>query len=96
MVAVLSCSGTVNVWLQKLMADGSTFADICHITSLTNSTETKAVSFVNGGNTVYIPSNQVLASGSVLTLNFGSAWRLAWQLSAASTMSMGIYGDFFA
>lgn len=97
MVAVLSCSGTINVWLQKQMADGTTYADIAHITSLTTSTETKAVSFVNGGNTVYIPGNQVLASGSVLTLHFGSYWRVAWQVSGTSaTHSVGIYGEFRA
>lgn len=96
MVAALTTSGTLNVWLQKLMADGVTFADIAHITSVTTSNETKAVSFVNGGNTVYNPSNQVLASGSVLTINFGSFWRLAWQVSGVSaTHSVGIYGDFF-
>jgi len=94
-IAVTSCSGTIAFYLQKLMPDGVNYDDISCITSLTNSTETKTLSFVNGGNTLNLRSNLGLAANTVLTVNFGAYWRVAWVSGAASVNSFAIWGDFF-
>lgn len=95
--AVTSCSGTLAFYIQKLLPDGVSWDDIACITSLTSSAQVKTLSFVNGGNTLNILTNQSLTANTVLTVNFGSYWRIAWVVGGTGpSHNFGIFGDFFA
>ncbi len=92
---VTTCSGTLQIWVQKRLPDGINFDDVACITSLTSSAEVKTLSFVNGGNLINLKSDKSFASGTVITCHFGSYWRLAWTIAGTGpSHEFGIYGDF--
>lgn len=98
-VVVSTCSGTLDVYVQKLLPDLATYDDIAHYSQWTtsSSTVTKTLSFVNGGNTLNTQGSAALSAGTVLTVNFGSQWRVLWAIAGTgATSTFGVYGDFFA
>ncbi len=85
----------LNVWAQKRLADGVSYGDVAHFVAITGSTSIQTLSFINGGENIVTETNQTLASNSVLVVNIGGWWRVAWTLSAvATTTSFGIFGNF--
>ena len=100
-VAVTTCSGTLDVYVQKLLPDGVTYDDIEHFAQWTQgaftTTGTYTMSFVNGGNTINQQKAAGLAVNSVLTVHFGAYWRMLWVIAGTGgTSTFGIYGDFRA
>ena len=96
-VAVTSCSGTLNVYVQKLLGDDSTYDDIAAFSQYSNATGTKILSFVNGGNTLNTQAAAALAAGTVNTVHFGSKQRINFVIAGASaTVTFGVFGNFRA
>jgi hypothetical protein len=97
-VGVTVCSGTLDVYVQKLLPDGATYDDIAHFaqwtTAIFTTTGMYSLSFVNGGNTINQQLDAGLAVNTVKTLHFGSYWRLNWVLGTNATATFGITGDF--
>ena len=100
-VAVTSCSGSLDVYCQKLLADDTTYDDIEHFAQWTTgtftTTGTYVLSFVNGGNTINQQKAAGLAVNTVNTVHFGSKWRIKYVIAGASaTVTFGVFGNFRA
>lgn len=99
-VAVTSCSGTIAFYLQKLLPNadgvlGTVYDDISCLTSLSSSTQTKTLSFVNGGNTLNIQDSQHITANTVQTVHFGAYWRVTWVVGGSGpSHNFGIFGNF--
>lgn len=97
-VAVATCSGTLNVYVQKLLADNATYDDVAAFAQWTTgtftTTGTYTLSFVNGGNTLNQQKDGALTANSVLTVHFGSYWRIKYDLGSAATATFAVYGNF--
>ncbi len=99
-VAMSTASGTVDVYVQRLLPDGATWDDIAAFAQWAGvtytTTGTYSLSFVNGGNTIQQQKDGSLTANSVVTVNFDGYWRIKWTLASQGTATFGIYGDFRA
>jgi hypothetical protein len=87
-------SGTLDVFVQKQLQDGVLFDDIAHFAQITT-TGAQTLSFVNGGNTINAQKDAALAANTVITVAFGSYWRIKTVITGASpTFSFGVFGGF--
>ncbi len=95
-VVVTTCSGTLDVYVQKRLADNVTYDDIAHFTQwTTGTTSTRTLSFVNGGNTLNSQGSGALAANTVLTVHFGGYWQILFAIGGTGgTSTFGVYGDF--
>ena len=98
-VAVTTCSGTLNVYVQKLLADNATYGDIASFSQYTTATfttsGTKTLNFVNGGNTLITETDAALTANTVLTTNFGQKWRVKYVFGTNGAATFAVYGSFF-
>ena len=100
-VAVTTCSGNLDVYVQKLLPDNTTYDDIEHFAQWTTgtftTTGTYVLSFVNGGNTINQQKAVGLAVNTVNTVHFGSKWRINYVIAGTgATVTFGVFGNFRA
>lgn len=98
-VAVTTCSGTLNVYVQKLLPDNATYDDIASFaqwtTAIFTTTGTYTLSFVNAGNTLNQQKSQSLTVNTALAVHFGAYWNIAFVVGGTGgTSTFGIYGNF--
>ncbi len=99
MVAVTTCSGTLDVYVQKLLPDDTTYDDIGHFaqwtTAVFTTTGAYVLSFVNGGNTINVQTDAALAVNTVQTVHFGNRWRVSYVIAGTSaTVTFGVFASF--
>ena len=93
---VTVASGTLSVYLQKLLPDNVLYDDIARLATFT-ATGAVTISFINGGNTLNAYASANLAANTINTVAFGSYWRLNAVLTGASaSFSYAIFGNFRA
>lgn len=100
--AVTSLSGTINVYVQKLLPDDSTYQDIASFPAITTATTTaltttgrSVFSFVNGGNSITQPQAAALTTSTTLVVHFGNYWRINYVISGTNaSATFGVYGSF--
>lgn len=98
-VVVTTCSGTLDVYVQQLLSDNSTYGDIAafpqYSTAVFTTTGTKTLSFVNGGNTLLTETNAALTANTVNTVHFGNYWRVRYVIAGSNaTVTFGVFGSF--
>lgn len=101
---VTSCSGSLNVYVQKLLPDNVTCQDIGafpQIATATTSvsaittTGTYTFSFVNGGNSIIRQESTALTNSTTLVCHFGNYWRINWvQAGTGASANFGVWGSF--
>lgn len=97
-----SCSGTLNLYLQKLLPDDSSYADIASWSQITTAgaittSGNITLSFVNGGNSLTTQTDAGLTANTVNTVHFGSRQRLKWVIAGTgATVTFGVFGSFRA
>jgi hypothetical protein len=96
-VVVTQVTGSLDVYLQKLLPDGTTYDDIAHFAQWTTATFTTTgsyvLSFVNGGNTINQQKAASLTANTVNTVHFGSYWRVNYVI-ATGPCSFSVTGSF--
>ena len=91
---ITALAGTsVNVWIQKLLPDNSTWMDIISFTQQTGTGDT-VMEIVAAGNAEHTPADGGLAAGTVLTANLGQKWAVSWS-ATGGTATFGVFADFF-
>ncbi len=98
-VAVTTCSGTLDVYFQKLLPDNTTYDDIAHFaqwtTAVFTTTGSYVLSFVNGGNTLNQQKDAGLAANTVNTVHWGNAHRLKFVIAGTSaTSTFGVFASY--
>src|SRR6185436_12089842 len=93
---VTTCSGTLNVYLQKLLPDNATAADIGAFSQYTTAVFTtsgaKTLSFVNGGNSFVTETDAALTAGTVNTVHFGTYQRIKFVIAGTgATATFGVF-----
>lgn len=93
--AVSGSSPTLNVRIQVLLPDDSTWADLVSFGQLTG-VANRVWSFVNTGNAQHTPTNGTLAAGGQRTLHLGEELAVHWTVGGSSpSFTFAIYADAF-
>lgn len=98
-VAVTTCSGTLDVYLQKLLPDNATYDDIGHFaqwtTAVFTTTGTYVMSFVNGGNTINQQKDAGLAVNTINTVHWGNYHRIKYVIAGdGATVTFGVTASY--
>jgi hypothetical protein len=98
-VAVTSCSGTLNVYFQKLLPDDATYDDIVSFAQWTTATYTTTgtfvASFVNGGNTINQSEDAAQTANTISTVHWGNRHRLKYVIAGTgATVTFGAYASY--
>ena len=94
--AVSGTSPTMNVYVQKLLPDDSTWQDMASFAQVT-ATAAHRLSFISAGSSIAAVQTEALAAGSTVTTPVGGWMRLRWVIAGTSpSFTMEINGDFFA
>ena len=96
---VTTCSGTLDVYVQKLLPDNATYSDLVHFaqytTAVYTTTGTIIASFLNSGNSLDTSTDAALAADTILTAFFGAHWRIKFVIAGTgATATFGVYGSF--
>jgi hypothetical protein len=75
--AASGTSPTLDVYVQKKLADAATYQDIAHFTQVTTSPTGRVMSLVTGGNKEEIQQTNTLAAATVNAVAFGGIWRIS-------------------
>jgi hypothetical protein len=96
---VTAASGTtptLDVYVQKLLPDGSTWDDVGHFTQMT-STGSNIMTLVAGNAGVHAQAVRNVSSGSLRTTHFGNTWRLDAVVGGTNpSFTFAIFGDFYS
>lgn len=100
-VVVTTCSGTLNVYVQKLLPDNATYGDVASFTQYTTAVYTttgaKTLNFVNGGNAFRTETAAAQTVDTIVTAHFGGSWRINFVIAGTgATVTFGVFGDFQA
>lgn len=91
--ALTGTSSTLDVYIQRLRPDDTTWDAIAQFTQITTSTSAQELDFVTGGNLLH--STTSIAAGTIRTVNFGSNWRILWEVGGSqTTATFAVYGNF--
>ena len=94
--AASGTSPTLDVYIQKRLADSSTWQDIAHFAQNTGAAGKQILSFVSSGNSVAAVQTDALTVNTVKTTLIGAEWRVRWVIAGTSpSFSFSVAGDFF-
>lgn len=88
---------TLNVYIQTLLPDATTWNDIVSFTQVTSSTSHQLAHFVTGASTLAAVQTEALAAGSIRAMGLGCFIRVRCVV-AGTTPSFGttvVYANFF-
>lgn len=80
---VTGTSPTLDVYVQKKLADASTYQDIAHFAQVTSATG-RVMSLVTGGNKEEAQQTETLSAATVNSVAFGSIWRISAVVAGTS------------
>lgn len=87
---------TLDVYVQKLLPDGSTWDDVGHFTQQTT-TGSNVMTLVAGNQGIHAQATRNVASGATRTTHFGNTWRFDAVISGTNpSFTFAIFGDFYA
>jgi len=90
---VTAASGTLDVYIQKLMPDGA-WTDLIHFTQV--STISKQIcTLISQTSSPYAPTDATLAAGTVKPDHIGNTWRAKWVITGTS-FTFTVLGNFYA
>jgi hypothetical protein len=97
-VATIAGTTTLDIYLQKLLGDGSTWADIAHATQI-SATGKALITFdpaIISGAVPIVITDAGLAAGTVAKTGFGAKMRLKGVVAGASPdATFSVYADFY-
>lgn len=94
---VSGTSPTLNVYIQTLLPDNSTWQDIVSFTQVTSSTSHQIAHFVTGASSLAAVQTEALSAGTIKAISLGFYIRVRCVVGG-STPSFGttvVYGNFF-
>ena len=75
--AASGTSPTLDIYIQKMLADRITFQDIVHFTQVTSAPTKRVANMVTGGNKEEAQQTNTLAAGTINAVPFGTTWRVS-------------------
>lgn len=94
---VTGTSPTLDVYIQTLLPDNTTWQDIAHFTQITSSTATRIIHFVTGASSEAAVETEALTAGTIKAIGLGCFIRVRCVVGG-STPSFGttvVYANFF-
>lgn len=93
--AASGTSPTLDVYIQKQLADGSTYDDIVHFTQATG-TGSKCATVVAGNQGAHAAATRTLAAATVQTATLGSIWRVDVVVGGTNpSFTWELWGNFY-
>jgi hypothetical protein len=88
-------SPTLNVYLQKLSPDGSTWQDIASSVQIT-AAGNQSLTAISASTAPFTPTDATLAAGTLKLASMGSQWRIKYVLAGTNpSFTFGVYGNFY-
>jgi hypothetical protein len=82
--AASGTSPTLDIYLQKKLADGSTYQDIAHFAQVTTSPTNRVMHMITGGNKEEAQQTNTLAASTVNSVPFGAIWIISARVGGTS------------
>jgi hypothetical protein len=93
--AASGTSPTLDVYVQKLLPDGTTYDDLIHFTQATAAASYVATAVV-GNQAVHTAATRSLGAGLVRSSTFGNTWRIDAVVGGTNpSFTFALYGDFY-
>ena len=94
--AASGTSPTLDVYIQKLLADGTTWDDVGHFTQQT-AAASNVMTLVAGNQAVHAQALRNVASATIRTTHFGNTWRVDVVVGGTNpSFTWALYGDFYS
>lgn len=88
-------SPTLNVYIQKLLADGTTWDDIVAFTQVTGNIKKTLTFYGQVPSGDHTPNDAALAAGTIQTTSMGHTWRIKYVIAGTSpSFDITLSGDF--
>lgn len=99
-LTVTATSGTnptLDIYVQKLCCDNSTWTDLVHFGQFTTSSATQDCSLISASIAPYATTDASLGAGLVKATHIGTTWRIKYVVGGTSnpTYTFQMYGCFF-
>lgn len=91
-------SPTLNFYLQKLMANGTTWCDVCSFTQVTTAAVSLQATLISAVTASAATTDGTLAAASNKLAHMGSKWRCKYVVGGTnpSFPNVTLYGNFYA
>lgn len=94
--AASGTSPTLNVYIQKLSPDGSTWQDVASCAQAVT-TGNQSFTAISNSTAPFTPTDATLAAASLKLAQMGNTWRVKWVIGGTNpSFTFAVYGDFFA
>lgn len=87
-VTVIS-AGTFDLYLQTLLSDGATWADIAAITQVSAAGK-QLIGFVSGGNTILAVTDGTMTANTVKSVPLGRSIRVKYTIGGGGTVTFSV------
>jgi hypothetical protein len=88
-------SPTLNVYIQKLSPDGSTWQDVASCTQLTN-TGNQSFTTISASTVPFTPTDATLTQTTMKLAQMGNTWRVKWVIGGTNpSFTFAVWGDFY-
>lgn len=93
---VSGTSPTLNVYVQKLLADGTTYDDIVSFTQLTGNTTRTLTFYGQAPSGDHASQSGALAAGTVQSCNLGHTWKVKYVIAGTTpSFDITLTADFY-
>lgn len=95
---VTGTSPTLNVYLQKLSPDNTTWQDIASCTQITSSTQKQSFTPISSSQVPFAPTDASLTQTTMKLAAMGGIWRVKYVIGGTnpSFASFAVWGNFYA
>jgi len=95
--AVGGSTPLIDVYIQTLLPDATTWQDIAHFTQVTSSTVSEIIHFVTGASSVAAVQTEALASATIKAIGLGHTIRVRVKMAGTSptAASTTVYASFY-
>ncbi len=98
-LTVTATSGTnptLDLYVQKLCADGTTWTDLAHFGQFTNSNATQTCTLISQLSNPYATTDASLSAGTVKADHIGNTWRIKYVTGGTNPVyTFQLYGNFY-
>lgn len=95
--AVSGTTPTLNVFLQKLSPDNSTWQDIAACTQVTTATGNQSFTPISASQVPFAPTDATLTQTTMKLAAMGSTWRVKYVIAGTNpSYTFAVFANFFA
>jgi hypothetical protein len=89
-------SQTLDVFVQTLLPDATTWQDLAHFAQFTTSNATHVASIVSGGDSIGVANQSDLAAATIKDFVLGDTWRVRFVIAGTNpSFTFAVHASFY-